>query len=54
MYAFGSGEASDEPLLVGKTLVDGRPAAYVCERFACQSHPGRETLQLLLREAAGA
>ena len=24
------------PLLVGRGLVDGQPAAYVCERFACQ------------------
>ena len=24
------------PLLAGKGLVDGSPAAYVCERFACQ------------------
>ena len=37
VYAFGSGAPSDEPLLVGKTLVDGRPAAYVCERFACRA-----------------
>ena len=25
------------PLLAGKTLVDGEPAVYVCERFACQA-----------------
>jgi uncharacterized protein YyaL (SSP411 family) len=29
------GPADDVPLLEGKTLVDGEPAAYVCERFAC-------------------
>ena len=34
VVAFGP---SDEvPLLAGKELVDGRPAVYVCERFACR------------------
>ena len=32
------GRAADDevPLLAGKTLVDGKPAVYVCERFACR------------------
>jgi uncharacterized protein len=35
VVAFGP---SDEvPLLAGKNLVDGRPAVYVCERFACKA-----------------
>jgi uncharacterized protein YyaL (SSP411 family) len=35
VVAFGP---SDEvPLLAGKDFVDGRPAVYVCERFACQA-----------------
>src|SRR4051794_38123259 len=35
VVAFGPDE--DVPLLQGKTLVDGRPAVYVCERFACRA-----------------
>ncbi len=31
------GPADDVPLLAGKTLVEGQPAVYVCERFACQA-----------------
>jgi uncharacterized protein YyaL (SSP411 family) len=31
------GPADDVPLLGGKTLVDGRPTVYVCERFACRA-----------------
>ncbi len=29
------GPAEDIPLLAGRTLVDGKPAVYACERFAC-------------------
>jgi uncharacterized protein YyaL (SSP411 family) len=43
VVAFGP---SDEvPLLAGKDLVDGRPAVYVCEGFACQA-PVTEALAL--------
>ena len=31
------GPSEDVPLLAGKGLVDGNPAVYVCERFACQA-----------------
>jgi uncharacterized protein len=31
------GPADDVPLLTGKDLVDGKPAVYVCENFACQA-----------------
>jgi uncharacterized protein YyaL (SSP411 family) len=31
------GPSEDVPLLQGKTLVDGRTAVYVCERFACRA-----------------
>ncbi len=30
------GPSEEVPLLAGKGLVDGTPAVYVCERFACQ------------------
>jgi uncharacterized protein YyaL (SSP411 family) len=30
------GPSDDVPLLVGKSLVDGKSAVYVCERFVCQ------------------
>ena len=34
VVAFGPAEGV--PLLAGKELVDGKPAVYVCKRFACQ------------------
>jgi uncharacterized protein YyaL (SSP411 family) len=35
VVAFGPAEGV--PLLAGKDLVDGKPAVYVCERFACRA-----------------
>jgi uncharacterized protein len=35
VVAFGPAEGV--PLLDGKTLVDGKPAVYVCERFSCRA-----------------
>jgi len=32
-----AGPSEEVPLLAGKKLVDGRPAVYVCERFACKT-----------------
>jgi uncharacterized protein YyaL (SSP411 family) len=31
----GDGRPSTVPLLAGRSMIEGRPAAYVCERFSC-------------------
>jgi hypothetical protein len=33
----GASDQSGTPLLAGRPLVDGRPAAYVCRGFVCDA-----------------
>jgi uncharacterized protein YyaL (SSP411 family) len=37
VYALSAEPTDHVPLLAGKGVVDGKSAAYVCERFACQA-----------------
>ena len=49
VLAGGSEGTEEPPLLTGRAMVDGRPAAYVCENFACQlpvTDPGELQRQL--------
>jgi uncharacterized protein len=49
VFAFAPGPTDAVPLLAGKELLEGRPAAYVCESFACQRPvTGVEDLRALL------
>ena len=48
VVAWSPGARDDVALLAGKGMVDGRPALYVCERFACQA-PVTDPVELTSR-----
>jgi uncharacterized protein YyaL (SSP411 family) len=53
VFAFAAEPTERIPLLAGKGLVDGKPAAYVCEHFACQAPvTDAETLRAALSPRA--
>ena len=57
VLAFSAGKETAKtnlfPLLEGKTLVDGKPAVYVCENYTCKAPvDSREGLKSLLSRSA--
>jgi uncharacterized protein YyaL (SSP411 family) len=52
VLAFGDGIDGSVPLLAGKGLLDGAPAAYVCQNFACHA-PTSDAERLVEALAAG-
>ncbi len=52
VLAAGPEDSTEPPLLAGRTKVDGKPAAYVCQNFACQLPATKaEELQAAIAES---